>query len=199
MVHNDPFIRGYRIGNCNRVSESFAKYRVNLNLSGRIYIQHIARNTNYCEAATGSLAAYPHLHDAVDITKQGDIVYRAEETDITGWVKTDGVEAPELLDFKTLSTKCFEDSNSGKILEELEYLDVTDNRRKTIGELIATMNHLYFSGHLWEEKERIREQETWKLLETQGKGLFLNEYSNSLTDGGTSSVNELLISGKREQ
>ena len=199
MVHNDLFIRGYRIGIYNRVLELFAKYGVNLNLSGHIHIQHIARDTDYCEAATGSLAVYPHLYGVVDITKQGDSAYRAEETDVTGWAKANGVETPELLDFKTLSAKRFEDSNSGKVLEELEYVDVTDSQRKAMGELVVTMNRLYFSGHLWEEKERIREQEAWKLLEAQGEELFLNEYLNSLMDGGTSPANELLIPGKKEQ
>ena len=38
-----------------------------------------------------------------------------------------------------------------------------------------------------------------ELLEAQGEELFLNEYLNSLMDGGTSPANELLIPGKKEQ
>lgn len=195
MVHNDLFIRGYRIGNYNKVLELFEKYGVQLNLSGHIHIQNIARDTDFCEAATGSLSVWPNLYAAVEVSEQRDISYQTRSVDVSGWAKAQRVEIPELLEFETAAREEFDRCNTGKILDELDYLEVTDSQKDMLKEFAADVNRLYFAGRLGEQREQLREEEAWKLLEEKGDWLFLKEYMDSIMTGRSKSDRELLISG----
>ena len=202
MVHNDMFIRGYRIGNYNKIIQLFADYEVPLNLSGHIHIQNIARDTNFSEASTGSLAVWPNLYAVVDVTEQGDITYKTKQTDVSSWAQNNqkaAAEMPELLDFETLSSKHFDACTNGKILDELDYLEVTDTQREEMAQFVAEFNRLYFSGRLREHKDALKEQEAWKLIEEKGDWMFLKEYLDSCMDGGAKSDRELLIPGEKQE
>lgn len=194
MVHNDLFIRGYRIGNYNKVLELFEKYGVQLNLSGHIHIQNIARDTDFCEAATGSLSVWPNLYAAVEVSEQRDISYQTRSVDVSGWAKAQRAEIPELLEFETAAREEFDRFNTGKILDELDYLEVTDSQKDMLKEFAADVNRLYFAGRLGEQREQLREEEAWKLLEEKGDWLFLKEYMDSIMTGKSKSDRELLIS-----
>ena len=199
MVHHDMFIRGYRIGNYNKIIQLFADYDVPLNLSGHIHIQNITRDTNFNEASTGSLSVWPNLYAVVEVTDQGDISYQTKQTNVGGWAKTNkkaAAEMPELLEFETLAASHFEACTNGKILDELEYLEVTDTQREEMARFVAEANRLYFSGRLREQKETLQEQEAWKLLEEKGDWTFLKEYLDICMDGSAKPDNELFIPGE---
>ena len=103
---------------------------------------------------------------------------------------------PELLEFETLAASHFEACTNGKILDELEYLEVTDTQREEMARFVAEANRLYFSGRLREQKETLQEQEAWKLLEEKGDWTFLKEYLDICMDGSAKPDNELFIPGE---
>lgn len=195
MLHNDMFTRGYRIGNYNKVASLYNEYGVPFNLSGHIHIQNIARSDELCEAATGSLAVSPNQYACVEISDQGEITYRTKETDVAGWAKKQKLDNPELLQFSKIAEERFKNRNSRKMMEELEYLDLTDSQREDMGQFAARVNRLYFAGKLWEEKEALKQEEAWKLFQEMDDEIFLKIYMNSMMDGGTQPDNELLIPG----
>lgn len=199
MVHNDMFIRNYRIGNYNKIVKLFDDYEVPFNLSGHIHIQNIARDTDFSEAATGSLAVWPNLYGTVEISKEGDIAFGTRMVPVADWAKKNKVDVPELLDFENTSREQFDSHNSGNFLEELSYLEVSDSERATMQEFAARVNRLYFAGRLGAQREELREEEGWKLFEEHKDELFMKEYLDSFMHGPSKPDDEILIPYQTEK
>ena len=85
FAHNELLSLGYQLYNADKLLELYNQYKVKLNLSGHIHMQHYIKD-GVTEITTTSLAVSPHQYGVIDFNGRS-FNYSAKPVDVSGWAK----------------------------------------------------------------------------------------------------------------
>ena len=145
MQHYTGFAFGYQIFNAALLEDLYAQYGVRLHLSGHMHLQHIGQDDNVTEIATSSLAVYPHHYGVIEISG-GQAVYAAHPLDVEAWAQKTGAEDENLLHFDQYSRDFFDRCNSGRRIEQVYALDISEEDKAAMLEYSRELNRNVFAG-----------------------------------------------------
>ena len=135
------------------------QYGVQLNLSGHLHIQHIARENGLADAALGAFCIWPHRYAVVTCSGSGGPVY--ESRTLCSQFLPDG--------FTEMSRKWFYG-----IAREKAESSVTGSGDETgvMADYAARFNLAYFSGTYRKEDPAWKDDPAYDLWENQPESLF---------------------------
>ena len=174
FAHNSLLSFGYQLYDAPELLELYNKYKVKLNLSGHIHMQHYMQD-GITEVATSSLAVSPNQYGIIDFYKN-KFSYCTKTVDVSFWAKKNTIEDHNLLDFAAYSKDFFKQkTRAGKMLEEI---NLTDEEKKLMAETLADINASYFAGVPVDKEKHEKGIKLWKRLE----GNFSWNYMNSMLE-----------------
>ena len=142
--HNSMFRGGFVIGNGRLLGVLFEKYGVICNLSGHMHVQHISRiESGLTEIATSSLAVTPNQYGLLVLTGN-QAYYRTETVDVDAWAAKQGLDNPELLNFRDYSADFFWNSSHRKVMGRLGQGPGTE----ALARAYSDLNLAYFAGRM---------------------------------------------------
>ena len=174
FAHNSLLSFGYQLYDASELLELYNKYKVKLNLSGHIHMQHYMQD-GVTEVATSSLTVSPNQYGIIDFYKN-KFSYSTKPVDVSRWAEKNAVEDQNLLDFAAYSKDFFKNkTRAGKLLEEA---DLTNEEKKLMAETLADINASYFAGVPVDKEKYEKGIELWKKQE----GDFSFNYMNSMLE-----------------
>lgn len=142
--HNSLFRGGFVIGNGRLLGALFEKYGVICNLSGHMHIQHISQiESGLTEIATSSLAVTPNQYGLLYLS-ENQAYYCTEAVDVDAWAASQGLDNPELLNFREYAAKFFWDSSYRKAMARLGQGRGAD----ALARAYSDINLAYFAGRM---------------------------------------------------
>lgn len=153
--HHALFDRGYRFVGAEKLQELLVKYPPLIHLSGHLHVQHLMEKNQVLEAATGSMAVWPHHVAEIRPTS-----YQA-----VSLMETD----EDLNQAKAFFRRITLNKMLPRVLEA--GLDEPDK----MADFIADVNQIYFSGDLRNLPE-IKDSAIAKKWLEQTEGLRLGSY-----------------------
>ena len=142
--HNSMFRGGFVIGNGRLLGALFEKYGVICNLSGHMHVQHISRiESGLTEIATSSLAVTPNQYGLLVLTGN-QAYYRTETVDVEAWAAKQGLDNPELLNFRDYAADFFWNSSYRKVVGRLGQ----GLGAEALAIAYSDLNLAYFAGRL---------------------------------------------------
>lgn len=143
FAHNDQLSFGYQLYDGNELLELYNKYKVALNLSGHIHLQHIMEN-GVTEIVTSSLLVSPIQYGIINYN--GKISYNTKSVDVAAWANKTGSQNSDLVDFANYAKKVFLDSGIQKGSELAQKMNLSSNDAKAVALAFAELNTAYFAG-----------------------------------------------------
>ena len=142
--HNSMFRGGFVIGNGRLLGALFEKYGVICNLSGHMHVQHISRiESGLTEIATSSLAVTPNQYGLLVLTGN-QAYYRTETVDVEAWAAKQGLDNPELLNFRDYAADFFWNSSYRKVVGRLGQ----GLGAEALARAYSDLNLAYFAGRM---------------------------------------------------
>ena len=142
--HNSMFRGGFVIGNGRLLGALFEKYGVICNLSGHMHIQHISQiESGLTEIATSSLAVTPNQYGLLCLS-ENQAYYCTEAVDVDAWAASQGLDNPELLNFREYAAQFFWDSSYRKAMSRLGQGRGAD----ALARAYSDINLAYFAGRM---------------------------------------------------
>ena len=142
--HNSLFRGGFVIGNGRLLGALFEKYGVICNLSGHMHIQHISQiESGLTEIATSSLAVTPNQYGLLYLS-ENQAYYCTEAVDVDAWAAEQGLDNPELLNFREYAANFFWDSSYRKAMARLGQGRGAD----ALARAYSDINLAYFAGRM---------------------------------------------------
>ena len=142
--HNSMFRGGFVIGNGRLLGALFEKYGVICNLSGHMHVQHISRiESGLTEIATSSLAVTPNQYGLLVLTGN-QAYYRTETVDVGAWAAKQGLDNPELLNFRDYAADFFWNSSYRKVVGRLGQ----GLGAEALARAYSDLNLAYFAGRM---------------------------------------------------
>lgn len=132
FAHNDQLSFGYQLYDADELLELYNKYKVKLNLSGHIHMQHI-KTDGITEIATSSLLVSPIQYGVLEIGKSIDY-------------HTKKINVKSIDNFEKYAEDCFKDSGINKSMQMLNETDLSEADKKEIATTFAELNASYFAG-----------------------------------------------------
>ncbi|UUM11454.1 metallophosphoesterase [Clostridiaceae bacterium HFYG-1003] len=196
LVHNEKFTRGFIIDNHLELMQVLDKYRIRLNLSGHIHLQHLALTPEGLnETATGALSAFPHLMAHVTIDEELVLQYRTESLNVSGWAAGQRVNDPNLMDFEAFSSQYFYGISALKTgADLLQDPSLSEPEVIRMAEFAAEVTRAYFSGTLHLLLQDPQRHQGYRLWEEKGRHLRFWHYLNSFLIAPLKNENELRLS-----
>lgn len=148
---------GYVMVRNNELKKLFAKYNVNLFLSGHLHIQHYMEEDGIYEICSESLMMTPNQYGILKV-KGDKFDYKTKELDIEGYAQKNNLQDENLLNFKDYAYNRIVYVNKLKFGERIE--ENTDDKDKLL-DLIGLVNKMYFSGDLTKFDEVSAEFDEW--------------------------------------
>lgn len=140
-AHNEQLSFGYTLYDADELLELFNKYKVELNLSGHIHMQHIMGDS-VKEIVTSSLVVNTTQYGEIDF--DGGFHYNTKRVDVETWARKNNIDNDDLLSFSTYSTEFFK--SSGRMKSTIDELSLTDAEKAEILKSISELNSSYFAG-----------------------------------------------------
>lgn len=142
--HNSMFRGGFVIGNGRLLGALFEKYGVICNLSGHMHVQHTSRiESGLTEIATSSLAVTPNQYGLLVLTGN-QAYYRTETVDVEAWAAKQGLDNPELLNFRDYAADFFWNSSYRKVVGRLGQ----GLGAEALARAYSDLNLAYFAGRM---------------------------------------------------
>ena len=178
FAHNDLLSFGYQLYDADELLELYNKYRVKLNISGHIHMQHYAKD-RITEITTTSLAVSPNQYGIIDF-ENNQFKYSTKTVDVSAWAEKNAIDDKNLKNFSDYSEDFFK--NKTRTGEKLKESDISDKDKAIMLETFADINANYFAG-IPTDKEKYKEGiNLWDKME----GDFSRKYLNSmLADSNT--------------
>ena len=172
FAHNSLLSFGYQLYDAPELLELYNKYKVKLNLSGHIHMQHYMTD-GVTEIATSSLAVSPNQYGIIDFSNN-KFSYCTKAVDVSAWAERNSIDDSVLLDFSAYSEDFFK--NKTRAGEVLQKINLKDEEKKLMAETLADINANYFAGVPTDKEKYAKGIELWK----KQKGDFSFNYINSM-------------------
>lgn len=138
---------GFTLDNDREVVDLLNKYKVPLTFSGHIHLQHIAKEENFYDIASGSLSVYPNYFGKVSIDfKDRQLTYETKR--LKG--------SPR---FQEDSEAFFDEVSRRKVLSRLDKEDLDTEVLNQLADTFVLFNNAYFAGTVQENYHEITESE----------------------------------------
>lgn len=174
FAHSNILSFGYQLYDADELLELYNKYKVKLNLSGHIHMQHYAED-GITEIATSSLAVSPNHYGVIEFNGR-EFSYSTKSVDVSLWAEENNIEDDNLIDFAVYSENFFK--NKTRTSETIKKFNVSDEDKALLSEAFAELNANYFAG-IPTDKEKIKSGvELWQKQE----GDFTLNYINSMLE-----------------
>lgn len=174
FAHNSLLSFGYQLYDAAELLELYNKYKVKLNLSGHIHMQHYMKD-GVTEVATSSLAVSPNQYGIIDFSNN-KFSYCTKAVDVSAWAERNSIDDSVLLDFSAYSEDFFK--NQTRVSETLQKINLKDEEKKLMAEALADINANYFAGVPTDKEKYAKGIELWKKQE----GDFSFNYINSMLE-----------------
>ncbi len=174
FAHNSLLSFGYHLYDAPELLELYNKYKVKLNLSGHIHMQHYMKD-GVTEIATSSLAVSPNQYGIIDFSNN-KFSYCTKAVDVSAWAERNSIDDSVLLDFSAYSEDFFK--NKTRAGEVLQKINLKDEEKKLMAEALADINANYFAGVPTDKEKYAKGIELWK----KQKGDFSFNYINSMLE-----------------
>ncbi len=168
IAHTDFSRESYLMFGSEAMASLARRYGVELNLSGHLHIQHIAREEGLADAALGAFCMWPHRYALVTLDDGGALTYDARALD--------GRFLPE--GFLERSRDWFYGIARDKVLASLTG---TDEEKAVMADYAARFNLCYFSGTLRRNDPAFTDDPALALWEKQ-EGSAFSAYMRLVTD-----------------
>ena len=146
LLQHSLFTDGYVIGNADALLALYDTYRVPINFTGHLHIQHQAAEGNFHEAATSALSISPE-HYAVVMVDDTGLSYKTRSVDVAAWSAKQGSTNEDLLSFADWSRSTFLRSSSRSAGIQLDQAGIeNEKKREEMIRYFAEQNYGYFSG-----------------------------------------------------
>ncbi len=156
LTHSTLFDDGFRINNNEEILNLYHKYKVKLNLSGHMHIQHIVDEKSLTEILTSSLAVSYNQYGIINYIPHQKMTYQTKIVDVSSYYKKLNSKNMDLLDFYNYSLEFFEDSSYEKTYNSIMF---SNSSLSEYALACATtqkiLNPAYFSGVAMRYKEEI--------------------------------------------
>ncbi|MDE6659999.1 MAG: metallophosphoesterase, partial [Eubacterium sp.] len=185
FAHNELLSFGYQLYNADKLLELLNQYKVKLNLSGHIHMQH-SQKDGITEITTTALAVSPHQYGVIDFNGRS-FSYAAKPIDVSGWAKKKNIDDENLLQFESYSEDFFK--NKTRTSDKYDEMDISDTEKALLAETFAEINANYFAGiptDLEKHKEGIA---LWKKHEDE----FTLNYLNSMLEDADTDYRNITV------
>lgn len=147
LNHHHKMSAGFTLDNDREVVDLLNKYKVPLTFSGHIPLQHIAKEENFYDIASGSLSVYPNYFGKVSIDfKDRQLTYETKR--LKG--------SPR---FQEDSEAFFDEVSRRKVLSRLDKEDLDTEVLNQLADTFVLFNNAYFAGTVQENYHEITESE----------------------------------------
>ncbi|MDE5670323.1 MAG: metallophosphoesterase, partial [Eubacterium sp.] len=174
FAHNSLLSFGYQLYDASDLLELYNKYKVTLNLSGHIHMQHYMKD-GVTEVATSSLAVSPNQYGIIDFSKN-KFIYSTKAVDVSSWAEKNNITDKHLLDFASYSADFFK--NKTRTSEIFKEMNLQEEDKKCMAETFADINANYFAGVPTDKEKYEKGIALWKKQE----GIFSFNYINSMLE-----------------
>ena len=137
IPHADLMQESFVLRNASALLSLYQTYKVPLNLSGHLHLQHIAQSQGVTDAATGAFSLFPHHYGLITVSED---TIRYESRTLSPQHVPEG--------FLEESANFFVTVTALKIQPVLETLDLTFSQKADMLRLACEVNLAYFSGLL---------------------------------------------------
>ncbi|MDE6111265.1 MAG: metallophosphoesterase, partial [Eubacterium sp.] len=182
FAHNSLLSFGYQLYDAPELLELYNQYKVKLNLSGHIHMQHYAKD-GITEIATSSLAVSPNQYGVIDFNGKA-FSYSTKAVDVSAWAKTNNIDDKNLLDFAGYSEDFFK--NKTRVSETLKEINASDEDKALMAEAFAEINANYFAGIPTDKEKYEKGIALWRKQEGD---FSLNYIKSMLEDSDTDYCN----------
>lgn len=174
FAHNSLLSFGYQLYDADELLEIYNKYKVKLNLSGHIHLQHYAKD-GVTEIASSSLAVSPNQYGIIEF--DGKVFnYNTKAVDVSLWAEENNIDDQNLINFANYSEDFFR--NKTRVSDTLKESNVSDEDKALMMEAFAEINANYFAGIPTDKKKYEKGIALWKKQE----GDFSLNYINSMLE-----------------
>lgn len=153
LNHHNRTSSGFTLDNDREVINLLNEYDVTLALSGHIHLQHIAKEGDFYDIASGSLSVYPNYF--------GELTINQEENRLT--YETKRLQGD--VDFQKDSEAFFDEVSRRKVRNRLSQIELEEEVLNELTETFVQFNNAYFAGTIQEEYFRITETEGFNYWE----------------------------------
>ncbi|MDE5604737.1 MAG: metallophosphoesterase [Eubacterium sp.] len=185
FAHNELLSLGFQLYNADKLLELYNQYKVRLNLSGHIHMQHYAKD-GVTEITTSSLAVAPHQYGVIDFNGRS-FSYAAKAVDVSGWAKKNNADDENLLNFESYSEDFFK--NKTRTSDEYKKMNISDKEKALLAETFADINANYFAGIPTDQKKYKEGIALWKKQE----GEFTLNYLNSMLEDSDTDYRGIIV------
>lgn len=185
IIHNPLFNFGYVVNNSAKLLELFSKYGVEVNLSGHLHMQHIAKNGTLTDIAASSLAVSPHQYGILRVSEGKAMDYEMKALDISQWAERTGQTDEKLLNFAEYSAEFFDGNTRRQTEEMFSALDISAEEKEQMTEFAVRLNAEYFSG----ARTLGADDPAWELWQKHLPESFFTTYIKSILADGTAAMN----------
>lgn len=153
LNHHNRTSSGFTLDNDREVINLLNEYDVTLALSGHIHLQHIAKEGDFYDIASGSLSVYPNYF--------GELTINQEKNRLT--YETKRLQGD--VDFQKDSEAFFDEVSRRKVRNRLSQIELEEEVLNELTETFVQFNNAYFAGTIQEEYFRITETEGFNYWE----------------------------------
>ena len=143
------------------------EYGSYVNFSGHIHTQSIVSNVrndvSLFDITTESLVVAGNNYGVITIVDHA-LKYEAKSLDVDSWAKESGQTDENLLNFHEYAWQHYYDVSYTHFLKNYESLDVPEEVKKDMADLLAYMNPYYFSGRMDEIRDEVLNSKQYKRL-----------------------------------
>ncbi|MER2064487.1 MAG: hypothetical protein ABS873_07520, partial [Alkalibacterium sp.] len=137
----------FTLDNSEVVVALLKQYEVDLAFSGHIHLQHIAKEGDFYDIASGSLSVYPHYF--------GELSIRPSENELT-YATSRLTIGESLTDY---SEDFFDEVSRKKVFSQLLYFELDDAVTEKMTDTFVQFNSAYFIGSVDEEYDSIKDSD----------------------------------------
>lgn len=145
LNHHRSTNNSFTLDNSEVVVALLKQYEVDLAFSGHIHLQHIAKEGDFYDIASGSLSVYPHYF--------GELSIRPSENDLT-YATSRLTIGESLTDY---SEDFFDEVSRKKVFSQLLYFELDDAVTEKMTDTFVQFNSAYFTDSVDEEYDSIKE------------------------------------------
>lgn len=183
LVHNQDFFSSFTIENSHALVELYTQYKVPMNLSGHMHIQHMEyaelKGFQLVDIATGALSVRGNALGIIDYQAHKTLSYERQSLDVSSYAKASGLTQESLLNFPEYSRQFFYDLSYQRSYKSLLEKQVPPADASAMASVLTELNMAYFEGSLSSTVPKLKNLRGYKLLEEQ-KGDFTHAYFRTM-------------------
>ena len=162
LRHTDFQTESFQMFGHEAMEAILRQYGVRLNLSGHMHSQHIAREDEITDAATGAFCMTPHRYALVTVSEDGTILYEARELC--------GAHLPE--GFQEMSRAWAADVSKEKLRASLEQEQLSPEETETMLDYAVRFHLAYFAGTCGGARNAWTEEAGYRLWRAHPESFF---------------------------